>query len=355
MGLAAGALWVYARAMTHKEAIGPVARPRRLRRGAAWRDAVADVALSPGQLIYPMFVRAGEGVVNPVASMPGVDQVSPDVAAQRIGDWAGKGLRQFMLFAVIEPARKDATGSAALDPENPVNQTLRRVREAKIDVVMHADLCFCEYTDHGHCGVLADDAALTVDNDRTCELLGRQAVVLAESGADVVAPSGMMDGQVGAIRRALDGAGFVHLPILSYSVKYASALYGPFREAGEGTPRFGDRRGYQMDYRRTREWRREVELDLAEGADLVMVKPAVAYLDVIRQVREAVDVPVAAYHVSGEYSMLHAAAERGWVDLKAAALETTYAIRRAGADLVLTYFAPKLVEWLRERRRDDAT
>jgi len=324
----------------------PAHRPRRLRRGPALRQAVADVTVQPKNLIYPMFVRAGENVRQPVESMPGVAQLSPDTALQDMRQYAERGLTQFMLFGVVEPEQKDATGSAALNRANPVHQTIQRVRDAGLDVLLYADLCFCEYTDHGHCGVLSDDPHLTVDNDATLDRLGKQAVMLAESGADVVAPSGMIDGQVAAIRQALDAAAHAHLPILSYSIKYASALYGPFRDAGEGAPRFGDRRGYQMDPRRSREWRTELAADLQQGADMVMVKPAVAYLDVIAGVRAATDVPVAAYHVSGEYSMLHAAAERGWIDLQAGALEHTHAIRRAGADLILTYFAPHLLDWL---------
>jgi porphobilinogen synthase len=262
------------------------------------------------------------------------------------------GLRQFILFGVTPAAKKDAAGSYAADPDAPVNRALAAVRDAGLDVLLYADLCFCEYTDHGHCGVLSADnpgtAGWVVDNDRTLENLGRTAVAQAQAGTDVVAPSGMMDGMVGAIRGALDGAGFLQTAILAYSVKYASGFYGPFRDAGEGGMKFGDRRGYQMDYRRSREWRTELAADLAQGADLVMVKPAAAYLDIIHQVRQACSVPVAAYHVSGEFAMLHAAAQRGWLDLRQAALETTYAIKRAGADLILTYFAPQLVEWLGE-------
>jgi porphobilinogen synthase len=321
-------------------------RPRRLRRGALLRNAVADVRLTADDLVMPLFVREGQGVDKPVSSMPGVSQLSPDVAEKLIREAAAAGLYQFILFGVTDPSKKDATGSAAMDERNPVNVTLRRVRDAGLDVLLYADLCLCEYTDHGHCGALHADAAVTVDNDATLGLLGRQAVVLATSGADVVAPSGMMDGQVAAVRAALDAAGHLQTAILSYSVKYASSFYSPFREAGEGAPAFGDRRGYQMDYRRSREWRTELRLDLTEGADMVMVKPAAAYLDIIRQVRQETDVPVAAYHVSGEYSMVHAAAERGWLDLKSAALETTFAIKRAGADVILTYFARSLADWL---------
>ncbi|MDH3584016.1 MAG: porphobilinogen synthase [Phycisphaerae bacterium] len=324
----------------------PVHRPRRLRCGSRIRDAVADVNLGVGHLVLPLFVRAGTELDKPVASMPGVSQLSPDRALEKIRRCLDLGLSKFILFGVVDPADKDAVGSAAFNDSNPVHQTLRAARAAKLDAMLIADLCFCEYTDHGHCGILDDDPEIAVDNDTTLQGLGRQAVQLAHSGADIVAPSAMMDGQVGAVRAALDAAACPQTPILSYSIKYASSLYGPFRDAGEGAPKSGDRRGYQMDYRRHREWRTELELDLAEGADMVMVKPAVAYLDILQQVREATDVPVAAYHVSGEYAMIHAAAERGWVDLKSAALETTTAIRRAGADLILTYFAEQLARWL---------
>jgi len=310
------------------------------------RSAAADVRVTPDDLVLPLFVREGQGVERPIPSMPGVCQLSPDMAERAIREAAATGLYQFILFGVIEAQRKDATGSASLDPASPVHATLRRVRDAGLEVLLYADLCFCEYTDHGHCGALHDDPAVTVDNDKTLELLGQQAVALAASGADVVAPSGMMDGQVGAIRTALDAAGREQAAILSYSVKYASSFYGPFREAGEGAPAFGDRRGYQMDYRRSREWRTELRLDVAEGADMVMVKPAATYLDVIERVRQETDLPVAAYHVSGEFAMLHAAAQRGWLDLRAAAVETTCAIRRAGADLIVTYFARQLIDWI---------
>lgn len=279
--------------------------------------------------------------------MPGVSQLPVADAVKLIRNLAGRGLRQFILFGVTPPGRKDAQGTHAASPDAPVNRTLAEVRSRGLDAVMYADLCFCEYTDHGHCGTIdPHDHEGIVDNDQTLENLGIAAVAQAKAGADVVAPSGMMDGQVGAIRNALDGSGFTQTAILAYSVKYASGFYGPFREAGEGGMKFGDRKGYQMDFRRSREWRTELMADLKQGADMVMVKPAVAYLDIIHQVRQACDVPVAAYHVSGEYAMLHAAAQRGWVDLKSAALETTIAIRRAGADLILTYFAPQLLEWI---------
>ncbi len=279
--------------------------------------------------------------------MPGVSQLPVTDAVKTIRRLREAGLSQFILFGVTAAAKKDAVGSYAASNDAPVNRVLQQVREADLDVLMYADLCLCEYTDHGHCGHLAkDDPQWIVDNDRTLEMLGKTAVVQANCGADVVAPSGMMDGQVAAIRQALDAAGHTPTAIGSYSVKFASGLYGPFREAGEGGMTFGDRHGYQMDYRRSREWRTELEADLAQGADMVMVKPAATYLDIVYQVRQACSVPVAAYHVSGEYAMLHAAAQNGWLDLKATVLETTYAIKRAGADLILTYFAPQLVEWI---------
>jgi porphobilinogen synthase len=325
----------------------PGQRLRRLRASAGLRDAVADVSLRVDQLIYPLFVGDLDQP-RPVASMPGVSQLPIADAVRTIASLRERGLRQFILFGVTPGDCKDASGSFAADPACPVNRTLAAVREAKLDTILYADLCLCEYTDHGHCGVT--EAGSGVNNDATLQLYGRVAVAQARAGADVVAPSGMMDGQVGAIRAALDAAGFDHLPILAYSVKYASNLYGPFREAGEGSIKDGStdgRRGYQMDYRRRDEWRLELAADLAQGADMVMVKPAATYLDVIAGVkREAPGVPLAAYHVSGEYSMLHAAAERGWLDLHDAAMETTLAIRRAGADLIITYFAPQLIEWL---------
>ena len=324
----------------------PVHRPRRLRRGPLLRDAVAEIRLHPDDFVLPLFVSdAAES--RPVEAMPGVSQLTVDDAVETIDALAGRGLRQFILFGVTAAARKSPTGDHARDADAPVNRTLAAVRDRGIAAALYADLCFCEYTDHGHCGpLLPDGDPWVVDNDRTLELLGRTAVVQARAGADVVAPSGMMDGQVAAIRAALDDAGFAHVAILAYSVKYASGLYGPFREAGGGGMTFGDRRGYQMDFRRRREWRTELDADVAQGADMVMVKPAATYLDVIAGVRDACSVPVAAYHVSGEYAMLCAAAERGWLDLQAAVVETTCAIKRAGADLVLTYFAPQLLDWL---------
>lgn len=330
----------------------PQLRPRRLRLTAALRDAVADVRLGVDQLICPLFVSDAP-TPRAVASMPGVHQWPVADAVATIRQLRRRGLRQFILFGVTPDSRKDPQGRYASDPDCPVNRTLAAVRDAGLDVVMIADLCLCEYTDHGHCGIVQPDPrhpAGMVSNDHTLVRYGEIAVAQARAGADLVAPSGMMDGQVGAIRSALDEAGFIHTAILAYSVKYASNLYGPFRDAGQGHVKDGgDRRGYQMDFRRRDEWRDEILADLAEGADLVMVKPAATYLDIVRAVRdEFPGVPLAAYHVSGEYAMLHAAAERGWVDLRAAALETTLAIRRAGANLIVTYFAPDLATWLVE-------
>ena len=322
----------------------PAQRPRRLRLNPLLRDALADVTLPPACLVYPMFV----GHMNepkPVASMPGVCQLPVTTAVQTIKDLSRDGLNQFMLFGVTPADKKNDTGCYAANPDAPVNRALSDVRDAGLDAIMYADLCFCEYTSHGHCGVLTDDHA-TVDNDRTLANLATTAVAQAHAGADVIAPSGMIDGMVGSIREALDQAGHEQKSILSYAVKYASNFYGPFRDAGEGGMAFGDRKSYQMDYQRSREWRTELRADINEGADMVMVKPAMACLDIIRNVREACDLPVAAYHVSGEYAMLHAAAEKGWLDLKQTALESTYAIRRAGADLIITYFAPDLIKWL---------
>lgn len=324
----------------------PVQRPRRLRRGQTVRNALADVRLTRHDLVYPLFV-GDLAAPEPIDSMPGISRLPVLDAVETIGQLAKAGLQQFMLFGVTNPTKKNAQGAYAADADAPVNRVMATVRDRGVEAWMFADLCLCEYTDHGHCGVLCqDDPKWVVNNDATVQQLGKVAQVLAASGADVVAPSGMMDGQVAAVRRALDDAGYAHVAILSYSVKYASSLYGPFREAGGGEMSFGDRRGYQMDYRRQREWQTEVDADVAEGADMVMVKPAVAYLDIVRQVRDRCHVPVAAYHVSGECAMLWAAAQRGWVDLQPAALEITSGIKRAGADLIVTYLAPQLLEWI---------
>ena len=312
----------------------PVQRMRRLRASEPLRALVRETTLSVGDLVQPLFVVPGRDVVRPIASMPGVAQLSVDRTVQEAKELRELGVPAVILFGI--PARKDAVGSGAYDDREVVPQAVRAIREAVPDLVVITDVCLCEYTDHGHCGVLDGE---TVDNDHTLDLLAKEAIAHARAGAHVVAPSDMMDGRVGAIRRALDAEGFATLPILSYAAKYASAFYGPFREAAESTPQFGDRRGYQMDPANADEALREVALDLEEGADVVMVKPALPYLDVVRRVKERFGVPVAAYHVSGEYAMLRAAAERGWIDGERAMLEVLTSIRRAGADVILTYFA----------------
>ena len=322
----------------------PARRLRRLRRTPALRRLVAETRLSVDDVIAPLFVREGIDEPQPIPSLPGVVQHTRESLRKEVAELASLGVPGVILFGV--PATKDAQGSQAWDPDGIVQVALRDLRdEVGGSLVLLADLCLDEYTDHGHCGVL--DARGEPDNDATLDLYARVAVAQAESGADVVAPSGMMDGQVAAIRFALDGAGFPDTAILAYAAKYASALYGPFRDAVDVTiAGGGDRRGYQQDPRNFREALAEVAADVEEGADMVMVKPALAYLDVIAAVAESVDMPVAAYHVSGEYSMVKAAAERGWIDGAAVALEHLTAIKRAGADVILTYFARELAESL---------
>jgi porphobilinogen synthase len=317
---------------------------RRLRRTPALRRLVAETRLSVDDLVAPLFVREGIDAPAPITSLPGVVQHTRESLRKEVRELAGLGLPGVILFGV--PAHKDAAGTGAWDPDGIVQVALRDLRDEVGDrMVLMADLCLDEYTDHGHCGVL--DATSEVDNDATVELYGRVAVVQAEAGADVVAPSGMMDGQVAGIRAALDGHGHPGVAICAYAAKYASALYGPFREAVDVTiAGGGDRKGYQQDPRNGREALTEVALDLAEGADIVMVKPALAYLDVIAAVRARTDAPLAAYHVSGEYAMVKAAAERGWIDGPAVALEHVTAVKRAGADIVLTYLARELAETL---------
>ena len=322
-------------------------RPRRLRRTPALRRFARETRLDAAGLVAPLFVQAGSGIRAPIDALPGHFRWSPDTVGEEARRLQVLGVGALILFGI--PASKDATGTSGYDPDGPVPAGLRAIRDAAPDIVRMADVCLCEYTDHGHCGVL-DGTGRDVDNDPTLTLLGREAVVYADAGADIVAPSAMMDGQVAAIREALDTEGFKDTPILAYSAKTASAFYGPFRDAAGSTPGEGDRRGYQMDAANRKEALREVALDLAEGADAVMVKPAGPYLDLIRDIAEVVDVPVAAYQVSGEYAMLHAAANAGALDLDAAAYESLLGIRRAGARWILTYFADRAAEALQAGR-----
>lgn len=329
---------------SNRDAAFPVVRPRRLRRGPALRRLVAQTRVRPEELVLPVFVK--EGLREPVAisSMPGQVQHTRDSLRKTAHEAVEAGVGGLMLFGV--PAHKDSVGSGADDPEGVVQVALRDLAsEVGDDIVVMADLCLCEYTDHGHCGPL--ETGGHVDNDLTLERYASVAVAQAEAGAAVVAPSGMMDGQVAAIRAGLDRAGYEQVPILAYAAKYASAFYGPFREAAEGAPQFGDRSGYQQDPANAREALREVALDVAEGADMVMVKPGLAYLDVVAKVAEASPVPVSAYQVSGEYAMIEAAAERGWLDRERAVLETLTSYRRAGAEQILTYWAIEAARILR--------
>ena len=320
----------------------PSNRPRRLRRTSGLRRAFAETRLSPSDLIAPLFVKEGLEESFPISSMPGHSQHTIESAVKEARELADRGIAGVILFGV--PSAKDDLGSEAWNPHGVSQAALRALKDELGDGhIVIADLCLCEYTSYGHCGILAGE---TVDNDPTIAAYGRIAVAQAEAGADVVAPSGMMDGQVGAIRAALDDAGHSGIPILAYTAKYASSFYGPFREAAEGAPQFGDRRSYQQDPANFTEALREAALDVAEGADALMVKPALGYLDVLRAVKDEFGLPTAAYNVSGEYSMLLAAAERGWIDERAATLEALTSIRRAGADLVITYHAKKAAEWL---------
>ncbi|MCC7140067.1 MAG: porphobilinogen synthase [Planctomycetes bacterium] len=322
-------------------------RPRRLRRTPALRRLARETRLHPADLIAPLFVEHGRGVRTPLPSLPGQTRWSPDTVVEEAQRLAGLGVGAVILFGL--PAQKDARGTSGFDPAGPVPEALARLAKATPDLVLMADVCLCEYTDHGHCGVLAGG---DVDNDATLPLLAAEAVAYARAGAHVVAPSAMMDGQVAAIRGGLDAAGLSTTAVLAYSAKSASAFYGPFRDAAGSTPGKGDRKGYQMDFANRTEALREVLLDVEEGADAVMVKPAGPNLDWIADAADAVDVPVAAYQVSGEYAALHAAADRGWLDLDRAAQETLVAIRRAGARWILTYFAGHAAEALRSGRWD---
>jgi porphobilinogen synthase len=320
----------------------PAIRPRRLRGHPQLRRMLQRVTLRRSDIICPIFVRDGKNERREVPSMPGVFQMSVDVATDWLSARAEQGFGAYLAFGVIERAAKDEMGSAALDADNVVCRLLRSTREQKVPMAAITDLCFCEYTSHGHCGPLSGDRS-TVKNDETVELLVRQAINHAKAGADVIAPSGMMDGTVGALRGGLDAAGFTEVSILAYAVKYASAFYGPFRDAADSAPAFGDRHGYQMDPARgVEEALREVSLDVQQGADMVMVKPAGPYLDILAAVRRSVDVPVVAYQVSGEYAMLEAAGRNGWLDHDRAVLESLVAIKRTGADLIISYYAELL-------------
>jgi porphobilinogen synthase len=321
----------------------PKLRPRRLRQTATLRKMVRETSLAVCDMIYPMFVSHGHGVKTPVPSMPGVFQFSVDVAVQEAVECASLGLPGIILFGL--PAYKDETGSSAFDPEEAVQQAVKAIKNAVPELIVITDVCLCGYTSHGHCGLLNGNI---VQNDATLEVLARVALSHARAGADVVAPSDMMDGRVGAIRKALDENGFEQVAILSYAVKYASAFYGPFRDAADSAPMFGDRRSYQMDSANIREAIKEVQQDLDEGADIVMVKPALAYLDVIRAVKEMTTIPVATYNVSGEYAMVKAAANNGWLNEKDIVMEMLLSMKRAGADLILTYFAKDVARWLKE-------
>ena len=320
----------------------PAMRMRRMRRGAPMRRLVRETTLAPSDFIYPMFIVPGARSRTEVGSMPGVFQVSADEALREVGEAAELGVSGIILFGL--PSAKDAMGSEAYAADGVTQQAVRTIKAAYPEMLVVTDVCLCEYTDHGHCGVL--DGAHVV-NDATLDLLTRTAVSHAEAGADVVAPSDMMDGRVGAIRAALDDAGFSETPILSYAAKYASAFFGPFREAVDSAPQFGDRRGYQMDPANAREAMREIELDVNEGADAIMVKPALPYLDIIARARRRFDLPLAAYNVSGEYAMVKAAAHAGWLDEERVVLEALTGIKRAGADIILTYHALEAARWLR--------
>jgi porphobilinogen synthase len=320
----------------------PHTRLRRLRQSGVLRDLVRETELRASQLVYPLFVEHGLDRRTPIASMPGIDRLSINHAVEEAGQAFELGVPAVLLFGI--PASKDDEGSGAWDDEGVVQLAVRAIKEALPDLLVVTDVCLCEYTSHGHCGRLRADGS--VDNDSSVELIARSAVSQARAGADMVAPSDMMDGRVGAIRAELDAEGLADTPILAYSAKFASAFYGPFRDAADSTPAFGDRRAYQMDPANAREAVREALLDVEEGADMVMVKPALPYLDVIRRVRDATDVPLAAYNVSGEYAMIKAAAAQGLLDERAAVMEALTAIRRAGADIVITYHAKDVARWL---------
>jgi porphobilinogen synthase len=323
----------------------PQLRLRRLRRTERLRELVQESRVDIGDLVYPIFVVEGKGIKQEVSAMPGIFRLSPDQLPPEIEEIAGLKIPAVLLFGI--PEHKDEVGSSAYDPQGVIPQAIRTIRKSAPEILVITDVCLCEYTSHGHCGVVVGDQ---IDNDQTLPLLAKIALCHAEAGADIVAPSDMMDGRVKAIREVLDAKGFQHLPLLSYAAKYASAFYGPFREAAESAPQFGDRRSYQMDYHNVREALREIEQDINEGADIIMIKPALAYLDVIRQARNTFNCPLAAYNVSGEYAMVKAAADQGWFDEKQAVVEILTAIKRAGADIIITYHAKDFATWVAKER-----
>ncbi len=324
----------------------PSMRLRRLRSNPRLRDLVRETELNPRDFILPLFVRHGQNQRVPIRSMPGQYQTTVDQLASEVDEIAKLGIPAVILFGI--PEHKDSVGSNAYSPDGIVQQAVRAIKAARSDLLVITDVCFCEFTDHGHCGIVNDKHGhADVDNDATLPILVQEAVTQCQAGADMIAPSGMMDGMIAALRAGLDGAGFENIPIMSYAAKYSSAFYGPFRDAAESTPKFGDRRTYQMDPANAAEALREVALDVAEGADILMVKPALSYLDVIRRVKQAhPEIPLAAYNVSGEYSMVKAAAANGWIDEQRIALEILTSIKRAGADMILTYFAKDAAKWL---------
>jgi porphobilinogen synthase len=326
----------------------PIDRPRRLRKTETLRALVRETQLDPADFMLPLFAVPGRGIKKPISSMPGVSQLSVDAVVEEARAAFKLGVRSVILFGI--PDSKDDEGTGAWDANGPVCTAFMALKDALPEMILVADVCLCEYTDHGHCGPLERDARghVAVANDRTLPLLARAAVAYAKAGADIIAPSDMMDGRVAALRSGLDAEGFSDTPILSYAVKYASGFYGPFREAAQSAPKAGDRRGYQMDPANVREARREALLDVGEGADMIMVKPALAYLDVIAEVKRLVNLPIAAYNVSGEYAMLKAAAQNGWIEERRVCLEILTSIKRAGADLILTYSAMDAARWLQE-------
>jgi porphobilinogen synthase len=341
--------------MINNPASFPKMRPRRLRRSEALRRMVRETSLSPANFIYPLFVRPGKDAQNPISSMPGQHQWSVDKLDDQAKEIVKLGIPAVILFGI--PDHKDTYGSDNYHADGIVPQAIKAIKKAAPELVVISDMCFCEYTDHGHCGIINQLGEPHYNpnlpegyllNDPTLELLGHASVTHAKAGADIIAPSGMIDGMVGAIRTALDEAGMDHVAVMSYAAKYASAFYGPFRDAAESPPKFGDRSQYQMDPANRREALKEVALDVAEGADYLIVKPALPYLDIVSDVRQAFKLPVAAYQVSGEYAMIHAAAQNGWLDLQRCALESLTSIKRAGADLIITYFARDAVRWLGE-------